>query len=157
MADEEGTGVEVRDEVSIQESLVGRIRAEAPELFQEGDDVMARIVEEVLEAETVEDVDGTPAIDPDDLIGRPFRIESFRMQEGDFGWYAAMRGRLLDTGDRVVSVCGGARLLAQLFQYHRLGGFPAVRQLNRAETRAGYRTYWLERIPGNIYEAPPTS
>jgi len=151
----EGSDIEVTTELDIQATLVARIEREAPELFQDSDSVMALIVEDILEAQTVEDVDGTPAVDPDDILGRPFRIEGFRMQPGDFGMYAAIRGRLLDSGDRVVVTCGGARLLAQLFQYHRLGAFPLVRGLARADTRRGFRTYWLERIPGNIYEGAP--
>lgn len=157
MAGKEDTDIEVRDEVTIQETLVARIQTEAPELFQEGDDVMERIVADIMAAESIDDVDGTPAMDPDEVIGRPFRVEGFRMQPGDFGYYAVIHGRLLDSGDRVVVTCGGARLLAQLFQYHRMGGFPLVRTLNRAETRAGFRTYWLERLAGTIYEAPPAT
>lgn len=152
MADEE-EAIEVRTEGTIAETLIDRVRFEAPELLAETDDALERIIEEVMLATSVEELLGQETTDVEDVIGRPYRVEGFRLQEGDFGHYAVIRGAFTDTGERGVVTCGGTRVIAQLFRAHQLQAFPMVVAFGKADTREGFRAFYLTKPAGFVVEA----
>jgi hypothetical protein len=120
----------------------------------ESRDAMAEIIEQIEQADSVEDVLSGGELTPaDDVLDTPLIIARWRTNPGEFGDYAVLEAADGETGERLMVGCGGTLVMAQLRKLSILGAFPVRAVIRRYETSKGFRTYRLVKVPGDFTEA----
>ncbi len=93
------------------------------------EDIQRSILEKILGAATIDEVFAVQeARHARDLLGVPLEVTEFRFNESDFTegskYYVVLDCYDVETGDKMAVTCGGATVVAQLYQLQHLGAFP---------------------------------
>jgi hypothetical protein len=117
-------------------SLAERLTTQAETLSVDGDQTYERIIQQVLNADSV-DIVLTPQElrKADDLVGQAIVIVDFDLQESEFDagspFYATMHVITSESEEPEPINCGHRKLLAQLVRIKELSGFPVACQVVR--------------------------
>lgn len=93
------------------------------------EEIQRSILEKILGAATIDEVFAVQeARHARDLLGIPLEVTDFRFNESDFTegskYYVVLDCYDVETGDKMAVTCGGATVVAQLYQLQHLGAFP---------------------------------
>lgn len=147
----------VRDQ-SPTEYVAGAMQRAAQEMASDGAEVSARIMADILAAETLEDVfrpRATP-IGGDDRIGVPLRVFGATLNESSFvdglPAYAVLDCENLVTNQREIVTTGSAAVVAAFVKIHAFDAFPidVVIQRSAKPTAKGNYVQWLERAAADF-------
>jgi len=121
---------------------------------ESGDEVMERIGQDIMAAESVEDVlGGSGAIGAEDILDVPLTIRSFVLRPAhddypDQDAFAVIDAVDESSGQVHIVTCGGFNVMNALIKIGDLNGFPVGHVMFRAAGRA-LRLY---RAPHDTYE-----
>jgi len=142
-----------------QDSLTEFLTADIAEMQERQSDPMQRIVQQVLDADSVDAV-LTPVdvMQARDIVGVPFILQEFDLNQSEYDvgspFYASMVC-VMPPGDDVRIVnCGHKKVLAQLVKLRQFGALPIpVKFIERGRSQQG--TAMLELSKWDEYDSPP--
>lgn len=121
----------------------------APEVAEQNpEDVARELIEQLLSAETDEELERPEAEGWGEYVGVPFEVQSFVWRPSSFDEgqpvFLVVRATDLRDGRLRVLTTGSGQAIAQLVNRAKRGSLPAVLELRSTETKAKGRTvYWL--------------
>lgn len=117
------------------------------------DDAVVRIVQQILTAEYVEDLDKPwDAEGMRDLVGRVLRVDAIHKMPSDYvkglGTYLVCQVTVPETGEQLVVSTGSVSIVAQLVRAYTLGALPLAVVPHESEkpSKNGYRPMHLEVV-----------
>ena len=123
--------------------LADFIASDIAEVSEKTTDPMARIIDQVLNAETADAV-LTPfeVQQAKDIVGVPIVIQAFELNESEYDagspFYASMACQFPPDGDLQVVNCGHKKVIAQLVRLKQLDAFPVpVKFITRGKSKQG--------------------
>lgn len=129
----------------------------ATDMLKTDDDAMERIGQDIMGAESVDDVlGGSGAIGAEDILDIPLTFRGFILRPAHDDYPDQDAFAVIDATDETtkqdhVITCGGFNVLNALIRLDQLGGFPVEHVMFRAAGRA-LRLY---RAPHDTYEVDP--
>lgn len=118
---------------------------------QSPEEIQRSMLEKILSATTVDEVYAVQDVrHARDILGEAFEATDIRFNVSDYTdgvpFYLIVDGYDVATGDKITVTCGGATVMAQLYQLKRLGAFPAKVKFQQAKkaTKQGYFPLHIE-------------
>lgn len=115
------------------------------------EEIQHSMVERILNAATIDEVFAIQeARHARDLLGVPIEVVDFKFNESDFEagakYYVVLDCYDVETGDKMAVTCGGATVVAQLYQLGHLGAFPIKVKFSQSKrpTKQGFFPLSLE-------------
>jgi hypothetical protein len=115
------------------------------------EEIQQSMVERILNAATIDEVFAIQeARHARDLLGVALEVVDFKFNESDFEagakYYVVLDAFDVETGDKMAVTCGGATVVAQLYQLGHLGAFPVKVKFQQSKrpTKQGFFPLSLE-------------
>jgi hypothetical protein len=118
---------------------------------QDGEFDPERMILDIMEATSLDDILESTAVHLKDIIGVPFTINSAKLQDSDYDEstlpkYAVIFATL-DDGENIVITTGAATVVAQVVKAHMMKGFPWRVSSSLATSSRGYDVIKLRKAP----------
>ncbi len=133
------------------------LTGEAPaEVMADPEDVSRAIIEQLLAAESDEQLERLEAEPWGDHVGVPFNIIDFVWRPSSYedgqAVFLVVRAESVADGSPHVLTTGSGQVMAQLANLAKRDRLPAIRELATAETKSKHNVYWLA-TPKEIADA----
>lgn len=115
--------------------------------------IMASIVAEIMDADSVEEVlREREALHARDIVNTPLILHGFELREGTYedsqtGYYAAMTVSRPGADVTRIVTCGGMKVLAKLMKLDQFGEWPQIFYFTEKKTNKGYGVLDIVRPP----------
>lgn len=118
---------------------------------EDPEEAQRRMISQIMDAQSVDDIWGGKAINAKDVVDRPFKLIDAKFHNSDFEEgapiFAAMDVAFLDSGETSVVVSGALGVVARVVKLIEFDALPIAVRVRESKTNSGYSVYDLEPAP----------